>query len=117
MNRITGEAQSEPSETKECLLRQKITSTELLSLMSGHSLCAQTEGKGKNTVAIVTSSITFLYDFLSNNGLSADVTRISKREIRVFILHLQQKRCFSNYLYSKAQRREGLIMKLGMMLC
>ena len=73
--------------------------------MSGYSLCAQTEGKSKNTVAIVTSSITFLYDFLSNNGLSTDVTQIGEREIRVFILHLQQKRCFSNHPYSKTQQR------------
>jgi len=91
--------------SKECLLRQKITSTELLSLMSGYSLCAQTEGRSKNTVAIVTHSVTYLYDFLNSNGLSTDVTQIGAGEIRTFILYLQQKRCFSNHPYSKAQQR------------
>jgi site-specific recombinase XerD len=87
------------------LLRQKITSTELLSLMSGYSLCAQTEGKSKNTVAIVTNSVTYLYDFLSSNGLSTDATQIGAGEMRAFILYLQQKRCFSNHPYSKEQQR------------
>lgn len=90
---------------KECLLRQKMTPTELSSLMSGYSLCAQTEGKSKNTVTIVTRSVTYFNDFLSVNGLSTDVTQIGTREIRTFIFHLQQKRCFSNHPYSKAQRR------------
>jgi site-specific recombinase XerD len=91
--------------SKECLLRQKIASIELLSLVSGYSLCAQTEGKSKNTVAIVINSITYLYLFLSSNGLSTDVTHIGAEEIRAFILYLQQKRCFSNHPYSKAQDR------------
>ena len=91
--------------SKECLLRQKITSTELLSLMSGYSLCAQTEGKSKNTIAIVTRSTTYLHNFLSSNGLSTDVTQIGSMEMRAFILYLQQKRCFSNHPYSKAQLR------------
>ncbi len=79
--------------------------TELSSLISGYSLCAQTEGKSKNTVAIVARSVTYFNDFLSVNGLSTDVTRIGVKEIRAFILHLQQKRCFSNHPFSKAQRR------------
>jgi site-specific recombinase XerD len=87
------------------LLRQKIASTDLSSLISGYSLCAQTEGKSRNTVAIVTNSITYLYDFLSSNGLSTDVTQIGIGEMRAFILYLQQKRCFSNHPYSKAQQR------------
>jgi site-specific recombinase XerD len=87
------------------LLRQKITSTDLSSFMSGYSLCAQTEGKSKNTVAIVTNSLTYLYDFLSSNGLSTDITQIGAGEMRTFILYLQRKRCFSNHPYSKAQQR------------
>jgi integrase/recombinase XerD len=91
--------------SKECLLRQKITSTELLSLLSGYFLCAQTEGKSRNTVDIVINSITYLYNFLSSNGLSTDVTHIGAQEMRAFILHLQQKRCFSSHPYSKVQQR------------
>ena len=63
------------------MLRQKIASTDLSSVMSGYSLCAQTEGKSKNTVAIVTNSITFLYDFLNSNDLSTDVTQIGAEEM------------------------------------
>ena len=77
--------------SKECLLRQKITSTELPSLMSGYSLCAQTEGKSKNTVAIIANSITYLYDFLSRNGLSTDVTQIGAGEMRRFILYRSRR--------------------------
>jgi len=79
--------------------------TELSSLASGYSLCAQTEGKSPNTVAIVVNSVKHLNDFLSSEGLSTDVTQISIKEIRAFIAHLQQKRCFSNHPYSKAQQR------------
>jgi len=91
--------------SKECLLRHNITSIELLNLVSGYSLCAQTEGKSKNTVAIVTRSVTYLYDFLSSNDLSTDVTQIGSMEMRTFILYLQQKRCFSNHPYSRIQQR------------
>ncbi len=90
---------------KECLLRQKMTPTELSSLTSGYSLCAQTECKSPNTVAIVVNSVKHLNDFLSSEGLSTDVTQISTEEIRAFIAHLQQKRCFSNHPFSKAQQR------------
>ena len=79
--------------------------TELLSLISGYSLCAQTEAKSPSTIAIVTNSIRYLDDFLSTNGLSTDVTQIGVAEIRAFIAHLQQKRCFSDHRYSKAQQR------------
>jgi len=73
--------------------------------MSGYSLCAQTEGKSKNTVAIITNSVSYLDDFLISKGLSTDVTQIGTSEIRTFISHLQQKKCFSNHPFSKAQQR------------
>lgn len=75
---------------------------ELPSLISGYSLCAQTEGKSKNTVAIITNSVSYLNDFLISEGVSNDVTQIGTREIRTFISHLQQKKCFSNHPFSKA---------------
>jgi site-specific recombinase XerD len=37
--------------------------------------------------------------------LGTDVTQIGAGEIRAFILYLQQKRCFSNHPYSRAQQR------------
>ena len=78
---------------------------DLGTLLQGYQLCATTEGKSPNTIAIVTNSITYLYDFLSRNSLSTDVTQIGTEELRAFILYLQQKRCFSNHPYSKAQER------------
>jgi len=73
--------------------------------MSGYSLCAQTEGESKNTIAIATRSVTYLHNFLSSNGLSTDVTQIGTGEIRAFIAGLQKKRCFSNHPYSRIQQR------------
>ena len=42
---------------------------------------------------------------MGSEGLSTDVTQIGTKEIRAFIAHLQQKRCFSGHPYSKAQQR------------
>ncbi len=51
------------------------------SLLHGYQLCAATEGKSPNTLAIVTNSVTYLYDSLSSNGLSTDVTHIGAEEM------------------------------------
>ena len=91
--------------SKECLLRHKITSTDIPSLIPRYSICAATEGKSSNTIAIVLRSLTYLNDFLNSNGLTTDVTQIGVKEIRAFIFHLQNKSCFSNHPYSKAQQR------------
>ena len=80
-------------------------SSDIGSLLHGYQLCAATEGKSPNSVAIVISSVTYLYNFLSSNGLSTDVTQIGTQEMRAFILYLQRKRCFTNHPYSKAQQR------------
>jgi len=79
--------------------------TDIGNLLHGYQLCAATEGKSPHSLAIATNSATYLYDFLSSSGLSTDVTRISAKEMRAFILYLQQKRCFSNHPYSKAQQK------------
>jgi len=79
--------------------------TDLETLLQGYQLCATTEGKSLNTIAIVTNSVRYLHDFLSSEGLSTNVTQIGAEELRAFILHLQQKKCFSNHPYSKAQER------------
>ena len=91
--------------SKECLLRHKITSTDISTLIPGYSICAATEGKSPNTITIVVRSLTYLHDFLNSNGLTTDVTQIGVKEIRAFILHLQNKSCFSDHPYSKAQQR------------
>ena len=66
-------------------------------LITGYQLCATTEGKSQNAIAIVTNSVSYFQDFLTSQGISTDVTQISHHEIRAFILYLRQKRCFSNH--------------------
>ena len=87
------------------MLASSNSGTEIDGLLHGYQLCAATEGKSPNSTAIVTSSMRYLCDFLSCNGLSTDVTRIGTGELREFILYLQQKRCFSHHPYSKPQQR------------
>ena len=75
------------------------------SLIAGYQLCAATEGKSPNAIAIVTNSVNYFLDFLISEGLSQDVTLVSQKEIRQFILYLQQKRCFSNHCLNHPQDR------------
>ncbi|MCK4369130.1 MAG: tyrosine-type recombinase/integrase [Dehalococcoidales bacterium] len=72
-------------------------------LLQGYQLCAATEGKSPNAIAIVTNSISYFQDFLVSQGISTDITQISQHEIRAFILYLQQKRCFSNHRFNHTQ--------------
>ena len=74
-------------------------------LLQGYQLCAITEGKSPNAITIVTNSVSYFQDFLTSQGISTDVTQVSHHEIRAFILHLQQKRCFSGHRFNHAQDR------------
>ena len=87
------------------MLASSKSCTEIGSLLHGYQLCAATEGKSPNTIAIVTNSLRYLDEFLSGNSLSTDVIQIGAQELRAFILYLQRKRCFSNHPYSKVQQR------------
>ncbi len=91
---------------KEGVLTSSKSDADISSLLHGYQLCAATEGKSPNALVIVINSVVYFYDFLSNSGLSTDVTQIVTGEMRVFILYLQQKRCLSNHPYSKAEQRE-----------
>jgi site-specific recombinase XerD len=82
-----------------------IQPAELQHLIAGYQLCAATEGKSPNAIAIVTSSVSYFQRFLTSQKINTDATRISHHEIRVFILYLQQKRCFSNHRFNHAQDR------------
>ena len=72
-------------------------------MLHGYQLCAATEGKSPNAIAIVSGSVKYFLDFLTTEGRSKDVTQISQHEIRAFILYLQQKRCFSNHRFNHPQ--------------
>jgi hypothetical protein len=65
-------------------------SAELKCLIEGYRLCATSEGKSPNTIDIVTNSVNYFHDFLCSSCLPTDVRDIGPREIRAFILHLQQ---------------------------
>ena len=72
-------------------------------MLQGYQLCATTEGKSPNTIAIVTNSVSYFQDFLASQRISCDVTQISQHEIRAFILYLQQKRRFSGHRFNHSQ--------------
>lgn len=76
-----------------------------LDLIRGYQLCAATEGKSPNAIAIVTNSVNYFFDFFTTEGRNKDVPQISQHEIRAFVLHLQQKRCFSNHRFNPVQDR------------
>ena len=72
-------------------------------LLQGYRLCAATEGKSLNSIAIVTYSVNYFLEFLISHGASTDAAGISLHEIRAFIFHLQQKPCFSNHPFTPVQ--------------
>ncbi len=65
-----------------------------MALLADYQVCAASESNSTSSIAIVSSSIRYLEDFLLSEGLSDDVRHITHLEIRAFILHLRQKRCF-----------------------
>ena len=82
-----------------------VSTTDLARLIQGYRLYAKTEGKSDKTITIVANSVGYLEGFLRSEGLPTDVTRIGPREIRAFILYLQQKRRFSGHTFNKTQDR------------
>ena len=78
--------------------------TELSSLIDGYCLCAQSEAKSSKTIEMVRSSVRYLEEFLCSQGLSTDTADIGVSEIRIFIVHLQQKNRFSSHPYAKPQQ-------------
>ena len=80
------------------------SATDLARLIQGYRLCARTEGKSKSTIDSVTRSVTYLERFLLSEGLTTDASQIGPGELRAFILHLQQKRRFSNHPFIRPQQ-------------
>lgn len=79
--------------------------TDLDRLIPGYRLFAKTEGKSPRTIAVVSSSVTYLERFLESEGLTTDAEHIGPAELRAFILYLQQKRCFSGHRFTKPQEK------------
>ena len=79
--------------------------TDMSSLLRGYQFCATTEGKSPSAINIVTYSVNYLEDFLASQEASTDVTRVTRHEIRAFVLYLKQKRCFSYHRFNHTQDR------------
>ena len=79
--------------------------TRLENLIEGYRLCAKAEGKSHNTIALTTTALGILRDFLEQEGISTDVTQISPRELRRFILYLQQVKVFRDHPSTSPQDR------------
>ncbi len=88
-----------------CIVEYKDRATQLTSLIQGYRLCARTEGKSDKTVLITISALNKLQRFLGENGYPADVAEIGVRELREFILYLQQVRAFEHHPYTEPQTR------------
>jgi len=71
----------------------------------GYQICAASEGKSPNTIAIVTNSVRYFSNFLTSHGLSTDVAQISHHELRAFILYLRQKARFLGHPYNRTDGR------------
>jgi len=87
------------------IVEKKNQGTQLDSLFRGYKLCARTEGKSENTITITTTSISAFRRFLNSKGYSIDVVDISAREIREFILHLQQIITFEHHPITRPQNK------------
>jgi len=79
------------------IIEHRSRATELDNLLQGYRLCARTEGKSENTIRIANTALTTLKGFLESREYPTDVTEISARELREFILHLQQVRAFEHH--------------------
>ena len=74
-------------------------------MLQGYQLCATSEGKSPNSIGIVVNSVTYLDRFLRSDGLPTNVAEVGPNEIRAFIIHLQQRRCFSDHRFNMPRDR------------
>jgi site-specific recombinase XerD len=74
-------------------------------LVAGYELCASTEGKSPNAVAIVITSVKCFQRFLITQPSGKRLTDVTHHEIRAFISHLQQARCFAAHPLNRTQER------------
>ena len=72
-------------------------------LVAGYQLCASTEGKSPNAIAIVVISVTCFQRFLSTQPTGMHLTDVTRHEIRSFISYLQQTQCFAAHPFNRTQ--------------
>jgi len=77
--------------------------TPLAKLMEGYRLGAQSEGKSRNTIAIVEASVRYLEEFLTSQSLSTGVSGIRANELRHFAVYLRERPRFARHRFTKPQ--------------
>jgi len=98
---MTADIQQEISHIVEL----KSRANRLDNLIQGYRLCARTEGKSDKTIRITVTALNTLRDFLESKEYPTEVIEIGARELREFILHLQQVRAFEHHPFTKPQDR------------
>ena len=79
--------------------------TDPKRLIAGYQLCATTEGISHRAVEIVARSVDYFQKFLDSQHSNKPQTEITRQEIREFIFHLQQVRCYSDHPFTPTQER------------
>jgi site-specific recombinase XerD len=79
--------------------------TTLDALIEGYRLRCKIEGKSRKTVAIYTTALNILNDFLKRDGLPTDVTLVTEHELRRFIAYLQRAEAYREHPFTKPQHR------------
>jgi len=91
------------------LLYQKTKATHLDNLTQGYKICARSEGKSENSIRATTTALGRLTGFLKAMDFSLDVTEITARELREFIIHLQNTNAFSCHHPFTPPQNKGLL--------
>lgn len=79
--------------------------TDLGNLIENYRIEARIEGKSPKTIGIYTTALTIFNKFLKQDGLPADVTQIGVKEIKRFILYLQQVNVFREHPFTRPQQK------------
>lgn len=66
-------------------------------LVAGYQLCAATEGRSASAISIVVRSVHYFQRFLETQVGGLPLTDVTPHEIRAYIFHLQQARCFASH--------------------
>ncbi len=72
-------------------------------LVAGYQLCASTEGKSPDAIAIVVTSVKRFIKFLSTQPSGMRLTDVTRQEIRSFISHLQQSQRLSTNPFNRTK--------------
>jgi len=78
--------------------------TGLAYLIHGYALCSQSEGKSKNYISLVSTSMKLFIHFLERSDFSTNATKIEIQHVRRFIIHLQSVERFASHPFTRPQQ-------------